>query len=157
MKENMLFKNMIKNIVIAALVVFCVVVFFNTARCQDLPDAPQPQPQPQQQHPSTWHVIPDPVPSTHWYTYRTNWKTPPNYTNKQLLKSKLFWVMHGAMWTSMIVACRNPKSGEECGTESGAMAGVTVMDFLAVKYMSPAYNFGVPTYAVQHYIRADLK
>lgn len=120
-----------------------LLVLSSAAVGQSLPDAPQPQPKASS--------------PKHLYSFRTRSADPPLYSNRNLLKSKLFWATHAAGFAAALVACRTRNSGENCGSELPGVGALMGMDFFAMKYMSPLYAFGAPAYEIQHYVRASIR
>jgi hypothetical protein len=74
--------------------------FAQTPSEDALPDAPQPQP-------SVVATSPTPPPVTRptagFFTFRKSYLDPPLRTNKQVLTSKLFLIMHGMLLASLAV------------------------------------------------------
>jgi hypothetical protein len=106
-----------------------------------LPDAPEPQ---------------SPKPVTFW-TFRKSWQAPPIRGNRQVLRSKIFWIGAGAHLASVIVACRNPRSGEKWDSELPAFFGVQGLNYLSMRYLAAWYVLPADAYATEHYIRSALK
>lgn len=117
-----------------------------------LPDAPQPQPKP---GPKTWEEFKSKPAG--FFTYRATWQNPPLRSARQILKSPVFLLSQAALWGSMIVACRNRRSGESFHSEAGAVAGITAFSFLYDRYFTEAGVPAIAAYGAQHYLRADLQ
>ena len=105
-----------------------------------LPDAPTPQPK-----------------QATFLTFRKSWQDPPLRTNKQVFKSPVFLLSQSAMILSMVVACRNKRSGETWGSEVPAVAGVFGLDYLSDRLFAEYFSVGPAIYAVQHYARAATR
>ena len=119
-----------------------------SAAFAQLPDAPTPQP-------TTWeqaHGKP-----AQFFTFRSKWQDPPLRSNKQVFKSPTFLISQSAMILSMVVACRNPRSGETWGSEAPAVAGVFALDYLGARFFSMPYALGPAAYATVHYSRAATR
>lgn len=111
-----------------------------------LPDAPLPQ-----------RADLGMPPATFW-TFRT-FRQPALRSNRQVLRSKTFWVLHVAAAASVVAACRNHSVGNRenpgCwGSELPAVGAMSGLDFLADRWVSRSLAVEAPIYAVQHYIRA---
>lgn len=110
----------------------CVLLLCGMAVGQSLPDAPAPQPQ-----------------QAKFWTFRTSWKTPPLRTNKKTWA--IFLGSHAVAWTALALANHQQ---EHWDSEAPAMGAVTGMDFLLLKFFSPAMSFEAAAYGAQHYFRA---
>ncbi len=83
-------------------------------------------------------------------------------TERVLHPNKKSWVIfgatHAAMWGACIFAVRHQaRSLESPESEYPAVAGLTALDFLFFKALSPTLSVGPPTYAVIHYLKAGVR
>jgi hypothetical protein len=100
---------------------------------------------------------PDPQPrQVHLYTFRGP-EDPPLRTNRQTLKTKTFWLSQSLGIASMIVACRNPRSGEDFHSEAPAVGALFGLSYLSERYLSGLFPIGIGTYETIHYTKAALK
>ena len=105
-----------------------------------IPDAPQPQPNP-----------------VHVYTFRKSWQDPPLRTNKQVFKSKVFWISEGAAFASMAVACSRKNTGEHWPNEAVAWGGGFGLAYISARFFTELFTVGIGTYQTQHYIQSAIK
>jgi hypothetical protein len=113
------------------------------------PATPQPQPV------KTWEQYKG-KPAT-FFTFRSNWQAPPLRSNRQTFKSPTFLLSQAAMVGSMIVACRNRRSGEAWHSEAPAVAGVFGLDYLMARFFGEPFALGPAVYATVHYSQAAVK
>ena len=91
------------------------------------------------------------------FSFRTK-KDRELATNRQALHSKFFWVSNGMLTTSMIVACTHDRTtGENFGSEAGAVGGVIVLNYISYRFLSPSFLFGTNGYGTYHYIHSFFK
>ena len=123
-----------------------------------LPDAPSVL-QPKTSQRSQWHDMAEipPQRTVHFFTFRGSWQDSPLRTNKQVAKSKLFWLANGAGWATAIIACRNSRSNETWGSEMPAMAGASALSYLGFRFFSGGFMLGPPLYAAAHYSYASTR
>jgi hypothetical protein len=138
-----------------------------------IPDAPQPHQtvcwmgcERQSPNPPTvciganscgWHQMKElpPAPPTFW-TFRSNWQSPPLRTNRQAFDKK-FVVLHSLAAAAMIVACKRKNSGEDFGSEVPAVAAVTGLDYVMTRFFSEAMSVPAPFYMMAHYSWSTAK
>jgi hypothetical protein len=130
-------------------VILAASCFAQTPSEDALPEAPQPQP-------SVVATSPTPPPMTRpaagFFTFRKSYLDPPLRTNKQVLTSKLFLIMHGMLLASLAVdKWRLPDAREHW-----AVAGITALDYLMDRFFTRAYMVAPPIYGIQHYVRDAL-
>lgn len=88
------------------------------------------------------------LPPAKFFSIR-RWDQPVRPISK---KSWIIWsAAHAAGWIAL--ATTNHKT-EGWHSEAPALGGVTFMDFMVLKYMSPSMSFEGGVYAAQHYIRS---
>lgn len=92
-----------------------------------------------------------------FFTFRKSWQDPPIRSNKQVFKSPVFLLSQSAMVLSMVVACRNKRSGETWGSEVPAVGAVFGLDYLSDRFFSEYFAVGPATYATIHYSRAATR
>ena len=129
--------------------------FAQTPSEDALPDAPQPQP-------SVVATSPTPPPVTRptagFFTFRKSYLDPPLRSNKQVLTSKLFLIMHGMLLASLAVdKWRLPDAREHWAEEVPAVAGITALDYLMDRFFTRAYMVAPAIYGIQHYVREALQ
>ena len=139
---------------LVALLLICSAAFG-----QSLPDAPSASNLPLAFHDSrgTWHQLHKlpPKPSDGFFSFRKSWTAPALKPNKT---SWAIWgLAHGAAWGSMVAACRNPRSGENWGSEVPAIAVITAFDYAMLKLLSPSFGTGPAVYGSAHYILSASK
>jgi len=129
-----------KIILFVAFVLWMIsVAFMAQSQCHTYPDAPQPQVTHQ------WKA-----PADGFFSFRKSWKDPVLRPNRK--SWLIFGLSHAAGWAAVSVACsRYPRSNENWGSEAPAMAGVTALDFLVFKFVSPSMSWESQGYAVYHY------
>jgi hypothetical protein len=156
--------ELIDPFLLAALLMFVILlmVFLSQqSQGQAIPDAPSATPPPYVCHiRSTGMTYPCSYQPDHpagFWKFRKSWQDPLLRTNKQVLHSKVFWLSHGALWASAIVACRNPRSGEDWHSEMPAAAAVTVLDYWDFRLFTGGFMFPPALYGTAHYIYAATK
>lgn len=106
---------------------------------------------------ATWRVIPEQKSAVSFFSFRKRWQDPPLRTNAQMLHSKVYVasMIGGAL--AMVVACRNPRSGEDWGSEVPAVLGVDAMSFFAGRLFTMPFAVAPGAYEMFHYARAATK
>ncbi|MGE5054964.1 MAG: hypothetical protein ACM3WP_12445 [Acidobacteriota bacterium] len=100
-------------------------------------------------------VMPGPV---HVYTFRKHWDDPPLRTYRKTFTSPWFLASQGAMFASMVIACRRSRyTGEEFHSEVPWTVGVFGLNLLADRYLDELYAVGSAAVVSQHYIRATIE
>ncbi len=128
--------------------IFVVMMLWVGAALAQLPDAPSATPH-------TWEQVHGK--SAGIVTFRTKWTDPAMRSNKQLLKSPVFWLVEAGMFTSYAVACHNPNSGEECSSELAAVSGVTGLNYVAMRFFGELHVALIGAYVTTHYARSASK
>jgi hypothetical protein len=128
----------------------CLFLLSSCAFAQ-LPEAPQPQ----HVWARTWENVHGKPAS--FVTFRGKWKDPALRSNRQTFKSPIFVLGQSAMFASMIVACRNPRSGEAWHSEAPAVGALFGLNYLSERFFSGPHALGPAVYAVVHYSRSAAK
>ena len=118
------------------------------------PDAPSSTTKHEER--ATWKVTVERKPVSFW-TFRKSWEDPALRSNKQVFKSKVFWLTHAGLWAATIVATRNPRSGEENHSELPVAAVLTGMDYFFMRWVGAPMALGPPVYGMIHYSLAARK
>lgn len=107
--------------------------------------------------PTGWHTIPEQKPAVNFFSFRKRWQDSPLRTNAQMFHSKVYLasVIGGAV--AMVVACRNPRSGEDWGSEVPAVLGVDAMSFFAGRLFTMPFAVAPGAWEMIHYSRAATK
>jgi hypothetical protein len=117
-----------------------LILALSSCALAQLPEAPQPQPKP-----------------VHVYTFRKSWQDPPLRTNKQVFKSKFFWISEGAAFASMAVACNRKGTGEHWPNEATAWGAGFGLGYLSDRFFDELYTVGIGAYQTGHYIHSSTK
>jgi len=127
------------------LALFVVVLFTMVRACaQDvLPDAPHPQVK-SFKLPRSWEY-------SHgqhagFFTFRAKWQDPPLRTNRQVLRSPVWWISQSALWLTTI-----PRGKNRWHVEPIEAAGMFGFDYLSERLFCECYAVGPPVYAVIQY------
>ena len=122
---------------------------------QALPDAPTPQPT------YTDYVVHNtpntPAKQPGFFAFRGSWEDPPLRTNKQMFRSKTFILSQLGAATAMIIACRNPRSGEEWHSEVPAVIAVAGFSYVGGRFFTQSFAVAPGIYGVVHYSLAAAK
>ncbi len=156
----------------------CLLLFVaSVAAAQDLPDAPSVHPETlchreslTLRDESAGHEVcrtvqindaPQPAPAEKHVTFWTFRKGPdaaPLRTNRQVLFSKTFLALNGALAASLIVDHHvTHNAREHYDSELPAVAGVIGLDYVADRFFSRVISVGPPVYGIIHYVRDALK
>ena len=99
-------------------------------------------------------VMPGPV---HVYTFRKHWDDPPLRSYRKTFTSPWFLVSQGAMFASMVIACRRSQfTGEEFQSEAPWVVGVFGINLLTDRYLDELYSVGSAAIVTQHYAHATV-
>jgi hypothetical protein len=99
-------------------------------------------------------VMPGPV---HVYTFRKHWDDPPLRSYRKTFTSPWFLVSQGAMFASMVIACRRSQfTGEEFQSEAPWVVGVFGINLLTDRYLDELYSVGSAVIVTQHYAHATV-
>jgi hypothetical protein len=155
-------------------VMLTITLFLSASALAQLPDAPAPsticvshgKPCPEWlhkligQYPSAPArrglppVMPGPV---HVYTFRKHWDDPPLRTYRKTFTSPWFLASQGAMFASMVIACRRSQfTGEEFHSEAPWVIGVFGINLLTDRYLDELYSVGTAGIVTQHYVHATI-
>lgn len=86
-----------------------------------------------------------------FWTFRKSWHDPPLRTNKQMFKSKTYVATQIGGAIAMIVACRNPQSGEHLGVELPALLGTDALAYVGGRFFTQSFAVGPGIYQMIHY------
>jgi hypothetical protein len=99
-------------------------------------------------------IMPGPV---HVYTFRKHWDDPPLRSYRKTFTSPWFLVSQGAMFASMVIACRRSQfTGEELHSEAPWVVGVFGINLLTDRYLDELYSVGTAAIVTQHYAHATV-
>ena len=99
-------------------------------------------------------VMPGPV---HVYTFRKHWDDPPLRTYRKTFTSPWFLASQGAMFASMVIACRRSQfTGEDFHTEAPWVVGVFGINLLTDRYLDELYSVATAGIVTQHYVHATI-
>jgi len=99
-------------------------------------------------------VMPGPV---HVYTFRKHWNDPPLRSYRKSFTSPWFLVSQGAMFASMVIACRRSQfTGEEFHSEAPWVFSVFGLNLLTDRYLDELYSVGTAAIVTQHYAHAAV-
>jgi len=107
------------------------------AAAAQMPDAPQPQPKP-----------------VHVYTFRKSWQDPPLRTNRQVFRSKLFWISEGTSFAAVAIACSRKNSGEQWHSELPAWGAQVGFYYIGSRFFDELYGIGGAAYQTSHYVHS---
>jgi hypothetical protein len=119
---------------------FASVTLLAGAAFAQFPETPQPQPKP-----------------VHVYTFRTSWQNPPLRTNKQVFKSKYFWISEITSFGAMAIACSRKDTHEHWDSELPAWGAQVGLYYLASRYIDEIYGIGGAAYQTGHYIHSAMQ
>lgn len=123
---------------------FLLFLLATSCAAQEFVENPQPRKEPAQT-------------ATFW-TFRQSWQDPPLRTNRQVFRSKTFWLLHGAYAASVIVDIKHTHGARESwGSELPAIPAIMGMDYLMDRFFTRAMAVEAPIYGIQHYVRDALR
>ena len=119
---------------------YCLLFALLGTAFAQIPDAPLPQPK-----------------SVHVYTFRKSWQDVPLRTNKQVFKSKWFWIAEGASFTAMSIACSRKNSREHWDSEVPAWGTQVGIYYIGSRYFDELYGIGAAGYQTGYYIHSAIR